>query len=81
MVDPGPMICRNFRCVMCSRKGALFKHAGVEHDARTYAAFPADRQVGIGGARLSGESCNAQEHRCAALYESKRYIWGRYWPS
>jgi hypothetical protein len=77
--DPGDLIRKNFRCVMCARKGALFTHSGVEHDSKTYAPFPVEHQVGIGGERLASESCIAREERCAAIYESKRPIWSKFW--
>jgi hypothetical protein len=65
---------------MCERKGAGFIQPSMDHDGKTYAAFPADRQVNIGGRRLKPESCNDRDVRCAAIYESKRPIRSRFWP-
>jgi hypothetical protein len=80
VADPGDLICKNFRCVMCDRKGALLCRAGEQHDVRTYDEFPMHRQINIGGARLIPEYWTAHRDRCAAIYESKRELWERFWP-
>jgi hypothetical protein len=65
---------------MCERRGALTYDAGIEHDSMLTSPFPTDHQVGIGGKRLDFESCNSKDARCAAIYESKRPIWSKFWP-
>jgi len=68
--DPVELILQNFRCVMC----------GVVPEAMIYGPFPAARPVGIGGERAIPASHAACETRRAAIYESRRDLWGRYWP-
>jgi hypothetical protein len=52
----------------------------MEHETMLASPFPIDQQVGIGGKRFIPESCNDKEKRCAAIYESKRPIWSKFWP-
>jgi hypothetical protein len=79
VTDPVPLIRRNFKCVMCGSEATTYL-VGVDHDTTLTSPFPTDRQVGIGGRRLAFESWNDKEPRCAAIYESKRPIWSKFWP-
>lgn len=77
--NPGPLIQQNFKCVICERKGATYKLANVQNDGLSYDDFPGDRQVNIGGRRLTPEGWEAHRERCAKIYESKSSVWGKYW--
>jgi hypothetical protein len=74
------IICKNFRCVMCGRRGAVLNMPSVEHESKSFRAFPIERPVSVGGVRLSQESCNAQGERCAAVYADRRQVWSQFWP-
>jgi hypothetical protein len=54
--DPAELIRKNFRCVMCGKRGATLRMANVEHDSKSYDHLPVERPVGIGGERRTGES-------------------------
>ena len=78
--DPGDLIRKNFRCVMCGRRGAVLNMPGVEHESKSFRSFPVERPVSVGGVRLNQESCNAQGERCAAVYADRRQVWSQFWP-
>jgi hypothetical protein len=64
--DPTDLIRQNFRCVMCGQRGAVLNMPSVEHESKSFRAFPIERSVSVGGVRLNQESCNAQSERCYA---------------
>jgi hypothetical protein len=78
--DPSELIRKNFRCVMCGRRGAVLNMPGFEHETKGFRPFPVERAVSFGGVRLNPESCNAQGERCASVYASRREVWAPFWP-
>jgi hypothetical protein len=43
------LIRQNFGCVMCGRRGAVLNMPGIEHESKSFRAFPIERPVSIGG--------------------------------
>jgi hypothetical protein len=74
------MIRKNFRCVMCGRRGAVPNMPGVERESKSFRPFPVERPVSIGGVGLNQESCNARGERCAVVYADTRDVWSPFWP-
>jgi hypothetical protein len=50
----------------------------VEHDSKSYDHFPAERLVGIGGKRRTGESYQSQEARSDTIYAARPEVWARF---